>query len=1185
MASKRKRSTQSTKSIEHGRRPRRARRAPRRLALFVLLLTVTVVAVPTMVAKSSLRNTLLGMTMPDGGWRIESQQASLAWLGGQSLRGVSIVDPDGKLLLTVESITLDRSLLALAANRNDLGKVQLVRPVGYLATRSDGSNVEDLLAAIGNKESPRDETANQSPPVLPAIQVEIVDGAVRGFDTELRQEWTLNQANLVAMMGEAAAGGLDINGAIRLSQGKGEPTDETKESTGRLKFRLKQTAEGQQQLDLLAEQLPLEPLRPWLARILTGCRVSGTMSTDSQVRWALDPQQGLVMQTTGRFEASQLDITADLLQGDRLQCDQLTAPWKLSVAGGLLTAEQLSLDAGWARLQASGSMTLDELTSLSTAKLPQRETTISGNVNLARLATMLPYTLQLRSGVRIDSGQMKFQADGKPRGGVFAWRVTVAVENVVGTDGGRPIRWQQPIEATLEFAQTQQGPRMEQLSFSAPFAQAQFKTTQDQIDGQFQLDLGRLSQELGQFVDLGTWQFRGQGEGKLVLGLKADEKFQAQAKLNLRDLNVAQEGQLIWTEPQLEIQLRATGQAVDFSPRQIASGSIQLRGARDSFNLELLEPVDFQSADQPWMLRIDGKGPLESWAGRLRPWLASVPKEVGGEAHLEAKVQIASDFVHLMESRMNVEQLRVRQGSLALDEPRLEFSGDCRWDAKTGGIATRELQLVSSSLAFRSRDVKLDFASAGAPTATGSVAFRADLQRLASTAGLIGGQESIWPRGTAVGQLKLTSDAQRLQADFSIQTEQLQLLKTPPGSEAVYGRPDVLWTEPQLQATGQATYVISQDRGELKNLQLTGQTIRLNTTASLDKLQTDARLQASGTVEYDSAALAKLLTTYLGPEVRIQGNRQIRFQVAGRLSDPAPTDAPVHWSRRWQATADTGWSAASVFGLTLGASNLQATLGDGQLQLAPVEVAMGGGRLTASPRAVLAPGPEQLILPKGPFLTKVQISPQVSETMLKYIAPILAGATRTEGQFSVDLEGVQIPLADPRQAQIAGRLSVHSLRVTPGPMVAELATVVKQIEALAKRKQFFQAATSTVGTKALTIEDRQIEFQVVQGRVYHRNLEFLVDGVPVRSRGSVGLDQTLALVIEIPIQDKWIEREKALRSLAGQSLQIPIGGTFQKPRIDQRAVADLSRQMLEGAASQAIGSEINRQLDKLFKSR
>jgi hypothetical protein len=122
-------------------------------------------------------------------------------------------------------------------------------------------------------------------------------------------------------------------------------------------------------------------------------------------------------------------------------------------------------------------------------------------------------------------------------------------------------------------------------------------------------------------------------------------------------------------------------------------------------------------------------------------------------------------------------------------------------------------------------------------------------------------------------------------------------------------------------------------------------------------------------------------------------------------------------------------------------------------------------------------------------------------------------------------------------------------------------------------------------TKLLSMNDQQIEFQVVDGRVYHRKLEFIIDKVPIRSQGSVGFDQTLALVIEIPIQDRWIDGEDALRGLAGQTLQIPIQGTFQNPKIDERAIADITRQLIRNTAREAIGGEINRQLEKLFQGK
>ena len=1178
MGSPRKRRRPSEAAVADGATARRPRRAKRRLIVLLLLLVAAVAAAPTIVAKTPLRN-LLALAVSAGDWRIESEQTSLSWTGRQTMSGVSIVDSAGKPLVSVERLTFERSLLALAANQNDLGKLTVVRPVVRVVTRAEGSNLEDFLEALASGwKTANDEAASTSEEGI-SVSVEIVDGVVRGFDEPTQQQWLLDQINLAAEFGSVTAGGFAVDGSMNLRSGEnGLP--------GQIKIQYQQIAENQNQLDLLAEDLPLGPLEPFLSRILPGSRLSGTASSTAQIRWTKTVQGDIFVQTSGRLEAVQLDATADALSGDRLQSQKLSLPWEVSADGDVVTIGQLSVDAGWAQLGLSGSATLAELAAISTTNLPKRAVSFAGNVKLDQLAAMLPRTLQLREGVQIDSGELEFRAAGKPAGAGTVWSAAATVQNVVGTDGRRAIRWDQPIEARVELADTAQGPQIKQFLLSAPFVETNFKTNAEEITGDFKLDLGQFSQEVGQFVDLDAWQFRGTGAGSLSLARMAGNQFEASAKVNLTDLKVAHERREIWAEPQLQVDLAATGEEIEFTPQRLASATVKLHGPQDEFDLELLEPVDLTAAEKSWLVQLQGNGPLASWAGRLRPWMESVPEQLAGEAQLKAKVRFAAEAVQVLESAGSIAGLRVRDERMAIDEPRVQFSGDCRWDALAGSLNSRELQLVSSSLAFRSRNVAVELESRGpsnAPTAMGDVAFRANLERLALAFGLAGGRDSTWPRGTTSGTLKLSSNAEQLQADFSATAEQLQVVRT--ALDAAAGRSDIVWAEPQLKATGKAIYTIESDQLRLQDLQLTGQTVRLSGKATLEKVATEQLLQASGTLEYKEEALDQLLASYLGPEVRFQGDRHVRFQVSGQLADSQVSGVPTHWSRRWNFTTDAGWSSATVYGLPLSAGRVQSTLRDGQLQFTPFDIGVGQGRLTASPLVILDPEPQQLFLPKGPLVSNVQISPQVSETMLKYVAPIVAGATRAEGNFSVVLDETRVPFADPKQARVLGRLDVHQLRVAPGPMVADIVALLEQIDALTKGKQLLQAATAPRGSKALTIDNRQIDFQVAEGRVYHRNLEFMVDGVPIRSYGSVGFDQTLVLEIEISIQDKWIKRQRALQSLAGQTIKIPIRGTFSRPQIDQRAVADLSRQMLQGVATEAIGSEINRALDKLFRSR
>ena len=146
------------------------------------------------------------------------------------------------------------------------------------------------------------------------------------------------------------------------------------------------------------------------------------------------------------------------------------------------------------------------------------------------------------------------------------------------------------------------------------------------------------------------------------------------------------------------------------------------------------------------------------------------------------------------------------------------------------------------------------------------------------------------------------------------------------------------------------------------------------------------------------------------------------------------------------------WTSANVYGLPIGPGKIAAVLGGGLVRVDPLAIAVAEGQLTTAPQVRLDPEPMELTLPPGPLLTNVRISPQVSEAMLKYIAPVLSGATQSEGQFSLSLTAARVPLADAKKADVAGQLAVHSVRVVPGPMAKQWVELAQQVESIAKRR-------------------------------------------------------------------------------------------------------------------------------------
>ena len=102
------------------------------------------------------------------------------------------------------------------------------------------------------------------------------------------------------------------------------------------------------------------------------------------------------------------------------------------------------------------------------------------------------------------------------------------------------------------------------------------------------------------------------------------------------------------------------------------------------------------------------------------------------------------------------------------------------------------------------------------------LAFRGDLERIAAWAGLVGVNEGLWPRGQGVGRIQLASDADRATANLTLTAEPFTLVRATAGAP-----PTPAWQEPNLQLATELAYTSADDRLQLTNLRLDGQTIKL----------------------------------------------------------------------------------------------------------------------------------------------------------------------------------------------------------------------------------------------------------------------------------------------------------------------------------------------------------------------
>jgi hypothetical protein len=243
---------------------------------------------------------------------------------------------------------------------------------------------------------------------------------------------------------------------------------------------------------------------------------------------------------------------------------------------------------------------------------------------------------------------------------------------------------------------------------------------------------------------------------------------------------------------------------------------------------------------------------------------------------------------------------------------------------------------------------------------------------------------------------------------------------------------------------------------------------------------------------------------------------------------------------------------------------LKAELSGGVLRIDPFDFVVSNGHLRLSPQVRLTPDPAEISAAPGVILDHIQLTPAMCQQGLKYVVPVLAEVTQTDGMISMNLEGCRLPLANPSAGDAAGTVTIHSVEVGPGPLMQELTQLLGQLP------------------KAQLAKESTIQYRLVDGRIYHKGLQLDFPAFTIRTYGSVGLDDSLAMMVEMPLPTKWLPNNALRDTLQTRSINLPLIGTLSHPRLDPQAVQQAASQFLERATEGLFKGQINQKLDKIF---
>ncbi len=975
-------------------------------------------------------------------------------------------------------------------------------------------------------------------------------------------------------------------------------------------------SDGRNELTIQTQGIALAALQPWINRVAAGSELSGTLSGNGTATWTSNANNvNSDFTTAGAVTIDQLDATTAALQGDRVRLAHVELPWRLVTQPAGLAIDDLQLKSDVAQVAVRGRLdpallTKPQNTNVGSLLLSgSNNVELHGTIDLARLATMLPRTLRIRNDTTITSGSIELAGRIQPTATGESLSGALKTSQLAATSGGRPFRWDDPISANFALRRENGTLTLDALQCNSKFLRVQAAGTFQKLSANASFDLNSLADQLGQFIDVSQLQLAGTGTLQLSWQQTESDRFSASTTGDLSQLRVTLSDGAVWAEPQLALRAEAAGLLDPLShyPTRIDTGQIQVTGQGDQLDARLTEPVALTNAAPEWTAAVHSTGSIARWLIRARPWIAPGSWQINGASEITATVRATSNSIDVADAKIVINNLQAASLGWNINEPRVELAGDAQVNRGTGQMAANSVQLVTSTISLAAKDIHYASGDHGINQLAGAAAFRADLARLAAWRAPSNSPTEYQPAGEFTGNIRFAQQSGRITGDITAAGQNLLLTsnanrnspanRVGPGNSGTPAN-QIIWQEPRLTLHATTNYDSTADRLTFEQFQIQSNTLQANAAGRIERLSTVAECNINGALDYDLAQVSPLLRPYIGEGIQLNGREQARFALAGELLHPGGVQLePVsfsgqpairnqqsanNWSRRIHAQFELPWGGANVYGLPVGPGKLAAKLGDGALQITPIVLTVGEGQLRLAPNIRFDPHPAELTMPAGPVITNVRISPEVSEAMLKFVAPVLAGATQSDGQFSLQLDGLRMPLAAPKKTDSAGKLTVHSVRVVPGPTTQPWVNLAQQVEALVKHRD---PSANRQPASLLSVHDQQVNFRVVDGRVYHQNIEFQVGDVVMRSQGSVGLDETISLTLQIPVQDAWIAKEPLLAGLRGQSLQIPVTGTLKRPQMDQRTIASLSSQLIQKAAGQAVGNELNKALDKLLKPR
>ncbi len=1102
---------------------------------------------------------------------LQIKDFNIGWHQGLRIDSLVYVDTAQGIRVSIDQVQGDRGLLALLAAPRKLGTIQVLNPVCDLLHRnkvvSKGHPVSPPKSTpTGTKYSGTENISSGGQPVNQsaspwedfAVRVIVKGGKIFVRDDKGKNDVPEGTITLTSSLSDGT-----INYSLHWQGG----TQGDLAADGYMNLPARQD----DFLKTLVAKMHLTLKRFQLAPILALAARGGTVPTGKGL---LDGDITLngagldKLDVLGKLSCVDLVLSGGILGVDHPRVDKIS----LQIDGGKKNAtdwylSKFRIDGDPGQVEGSGRYGTRNAT-----------VQINGLFQLPFFFTQLPHLCKLQPGVAVTSGELSFDAGLTQKDTERHLHVQAAAKRIAGLLNRHRFSWPKAASLSLTGSGSAGNFIVDNLDMTTAFAHLKGRGRAADFSLNADLDLAKANQQIGRLFAV-PWS----GVGRLLVQAKSklvkDNRYQIQFQATSPKISLSKQGKIILPSAPLNINGRIV--APDNWLQKKGRADIQLDGKLwpGRFSVSASD-ITFRSSEIDSGYDLSVNLQLERIAKLLHN-VGSLPSTIDFGGHLRAAATgyLAGKTLALRDLDAGIKGLTVVKGTTSLREnnfivttKKADVGGKApiavhklqvastlkKWqrpgeefvtfDLEKQRLACRDLILRSSLVDLDVHTLHVDDLHRVMQSWQADLGGRIDLTRLTA---LLSQKSSAAKQVQASGQGTFVLTADQRQTPYPVALD----LTIPKFRLVQAGK--VIFPGQKVSIDFRSSGLLTGDKLAVSRFQLNTPPLSLQAHGNVFRTK-ETKIDFQGKQTVDFSAVAQLVKAYTGMDLVMRGRRAQDFSL----------DTALGKKGLEKGRFDTSlWLEKLNFsGIVAGPLTVPVSLAGGNLQ-AGIQGGLNSGRLNIDTTYHLAADPPNITMPqKSPIFTNVRIDKPLADGVLAKIHPLFGVLASPSGSVSGIMEQFYWPVTNG-----GGDKARFRVVFDVGKVALDSRGVLQEVLRLLH-----------VADQTLTLEQSEITCTGKDGRIGCTPVRVLVADSEMTISGSVGLDQTIDYLLEIPVTEKLIGREGA-RVLEGTTIKVPIRGTLKKPDFNRDMITDTLADLAGQAAKKAIKDQVKKLVPDLFK--